>query len=65
MLAMFEPRTLPIPSSPFPSMLALTEAKSSGALVPKATTVTPMTKGLKPSLRAILAAPRMSSSAPK
>ncbi len=64
MFAMFEPSTFPTPSSPFPSRLAFTDANISGALVPNATTVTPMTNGLSPSLLAILAAPRMSSSAP-
>jgi hypothetical protein len=57
MLAMFEPSTFPTASPPAPLSDAPIEAASSGALVPNATTVTPMKNGLTPRRRARRTAP--------
>ena len=51
-LKMFEPTMLPIARSPAPTNEAFTETASSGELVPKATTVNPITRGLNPAARA-------------
>jgi hypothetical protein len=64
MLKMFEPTTLPRLTSALPDSDAPTLTAISGALVPKATTVRPMTIGAMPSRVAIDDAPRTSHSAP-
>jgi hypothetical protein len=63
-LAMFEPTTLPtaMPGSPRPAEPMLTA--SSGAEVPKATTVSPTTTGDRPKRTATRPAPRTRTSAP-
>ena len=64
MLAMLLPTTLPNATSAFPPSAAERLTASSGALVPNATTVSPMITGAMPSLVAIEAAPFTRSSAP-
>ena len=64
MLAMFEPITLPSAIPALPRSAAVRLAASSGALVPKATTVKPMTRELTPSRRARRDAKRTSRSPP-
>jgi hypothetical protein len=48
MLPMLEPATFPNGTSPFPPRAALMPTASSGALAPKATTVSPMITGTMP-----------------
>ena len=64
MLAMLLPTTLPSASSGLSLSAAERLTTSSGAEVPKPTSVKPITKGLTPIARAIRIAPRMSASAP-
>jgi hypothetical protein len=64
MLQIFEPTTLPIAMPPWPLQLALILTTNSGALVPKATTVKPITSGLIPSLMANSDDPFTNHSAP-
>ncbi len=61
---MFDPTTLPIARSVSPRHDAPTLTASSGALVPNATTVNPITTGERPVRAARRAAPRTSASAP-
>ena len=63
-LAMLLPTTLPTAIPPAPASAACTLTTSSGALVPKATTVSPITSGVRPRRSARLAAPRTSALAP-
>ena len=63
-LAMFEPTTLPTAIASAPFKVAVRLAANSGALVPKATTVRPMTKGLSLKRRAKLEANLTNSSPP-
>lgn len=63
-LAMFEPITLAAAMAGEPLKAALSVAASSGALVPNATTVRPMTSGLKLNLKAKLEAKLTSNSPP-
>ena len=65
MLAMLEPTTLPRAMSPAPASAARALTTSSGALVPKATMVSPTTSGPTPRRRASAALPRTSPSAPR
>ncbi len=58
------PTTLPKAMSAFPAQAAWTETANSGELVPKATTVNPITKGEIFIAAANLDAPRTSSSPP-
>ncbi len=62
--AIFEPTTLPTATSARPFSAPCTLTASSGALVPKATTVRPMTSDERPKRRASAAAPLTSHSAP-
>ncbi len=64
MLAMLEPMTLPKEMAPRPCEAAMTLTASSGALVPKATTVRPITRGETPMSRASPVAPRTTVSPP-
>ena len=64
MLAMLLPSTLPIARSGLPSSAAPTDTATSGALVPKATTVRPITSGEMPHDSAMREAPRTKASAP-
>jgi len=64
MLKMLLPITLPIAISPCPVKADRRLTTSSGALVPKATTVSPITSGETRSAAATATAPRTSSSAP-
>ncbi len=61
---MLLPMTLPTAMSGLPSRVAPIDTISSGELVPKATTVRPMTTGLMPMLEASPEAPRTTSSPP-
>ena len=63
-LKMLLPTTLPMAMSVLPSSTAPTLTATSGALVPKATMVSPTTSGLMPNDRASLDAPRTSTLAP-
>jgi len=63
MLATLEPSTLPMLSSSLSWMAARPETTTSGAEVPQATTVSPITRTLTPSLRAI-SAPAWTSQSP-
>ena len=63
-LKMLLPTTLPIAMSVWPSSTAPTDTAISGALVPKATTVSPTTSGEMPKDSASREAPRTSRSAP-
>jgi hypothetical protein len=65
MLQMLLPTTLPTAIMLFPWMEEMRLTTSSGAEVPKATTVKPMTIGVTPMLRARLEDPFTSHSAPK
>jgi len=65
MLKVLLPTTLPMATSALPLSAPLTDTAISGALVPNATTVRPITMGATPSLAAIEEAPRTSHSAPK
>ncbi len=61
---MLLPTTLPTARSPLPASAASTETAISGALVPKATTVSPTTRGEMPRVSASREAPRTRNSAP-
>ena len=61
---MLLPTTLPMAMSVLPSSTAPTLTATSGALVPKATMVSPTTSGLMPNDIASLDAPRTSKLAP-
>jgi len=61
---MFEPTTLPTARSVSPRHDAPTLTASSGALVPNATTVRPITTGVSPVRAANRADPRTNASAP-
>ena len=61
---MLLPTTLPMAISASPVYAARTLTASSGEPVPKATTVSPTTKGDMPTEAASLEAPRTSKSAP-
>ncbi len=61
---MLLPTTLPRAMSEAPVKLARTLTASSGALVPKATTVRPITNGEMPKAEARREAPRTRASAP-
>ena len=61
---MFEPTTLPMTRSGSPASDEPTATASSGELVPKATTVSPMTIGLIPKERASRDEPPTRSSPP-
>ena len=63
-LKMLLPTTLPRPMSDWPSHPALTDTAISGALVPYATIVSPMTNDDTPHAAAMRDAPRTSQSAP-
>ncbi len=63
-LMMLLPMTLPTATSPLPDSDACRLTPSSGALVPNATTVSPMTSGEIRNAAASDAAPRTSSSPP-
>jgi hypothetical protein len=63
-LKMLLPTTLPTARSVWPDSAAPTDTATSGALVPKATTVSPTTSGDRPNDSASFDAPRTSSSAP-
>ena len=63
-LNMFEPTTLPIAMSPSPWTAATVVAASSGRLVPKATTVSPITASEMPKSRAMTTAPSTRAHAP-
>jgi hypothetical protein len=65
MLAMLEPTTLPTATSLAPESAASTDTTSSGALVPNATTVSPMASDETPRRMANADAPRISHSPPK
>ena len=65
MLARFDPRTFPTAMSAFPRSVARIATINSGAEVPRETTVSPMTMGLRPRLPWSRAAPRTIQSAPK
>jgi hypothetical protein len=60
----FEPSTLPTAKAGAPLIAAKTETASSGAEVPKATTVRPITSGETPTRRARPVAPSMRESPP-
>ena len=64
MLQMLEPTTLPTLMSPEPFSAASTLTHSSGALVPNATSVRPITSGGIRSRFAMLTPPRIRYSAP-
>ena len=64
MLAMLEPMALPMAMPGAPSKAAIKETIISGAEVPKATTVRPITSGDTPRLRESPAAPATKRSAP-
>ena len=64
MSKMLLPTTLPRAIFPWPDQADCTETALSGALVPKAATVSPATRGEMPNTRASLEAPRTNSSAP-
>ena len=64
MLKMLLPTTLPIAISCLPLKLARTEVTSSGADVPRATMVRPITSSLRPRERASADEPETSHSAP-
>ena len=61
---MFEPTTLPTDRSGCPPTAAMTLTTSSGSEVPAATTVSPITAGVRPATRASATAPRTRSSPP-
>jgi len=63
-LKMLLPTTLPMAMSTWPDQADCTDTAISGALVPKATTVRPTTRGEIPNDRDSLEAPRTSASAP-
>src|SRR5690606_22793890 len=63
-LKMLLPTTFPREMSAWPRTDATTLTASSGALVPNATTVNPMTRGEMPMAAATRASPRASASAP-
>lgn len=64
MLKILLPNTLPSAMSAWPAMDDLMLTASSGELVPKATTVSPIIRGVIPSPAAIFEAPRTKISAP-
>ena len=64
-LHIFEPTILPIAASGRPSKFSLKQTANSGALVPSATTVRPMTNGETPTFRASFELPPTNHSAPK
>lgn len=64
MLKILDPTTFPIDISPCPLKAALTLTTNSGALVPKATTVSPITSGDIFARTAREELPRTSQSAP-
>ena len=64
-LVMFEPTAFPIPISRLPAAAAMPETSISGADVPNATMVSPMTRRLTPKLLASPAAPYTKRSAPQ
>ena len=64
-LAILDPITFPIAISLVPFNAALTLTRSSGADVPKATTVKPINPALKPSLAAIEDAPSTKNLPPR
>ena len=64
MFRMLLPTTLPTAMSVWPARLALRETASSGELVPKATTVKPITNGVIRAAAASREAPRTSISPP-
>ncbi|MEY4069228.1 MAG: hypothetical protein RLZZ332_1564 [Actinomycetota bacterium] len=64
MLKVLLPTTLPRATSALPERAPLIDTAISGALVPNATTVRPMTIGATPNLAATDEAPRTSHSAP-
>lgn len=65
MLKRLDPTTLPIASPADPLMADMTEMTSSGADVPKATTVSPTTRSEMPNRRAMAAEPSVSQLAEK
>ena len=65
MLKRLDPTTLPIASPADPLMADMTEMTSSGADVPKATTVSPTMRSEMPNRRAMAAEPSVSQLAPK
>ena len=64
-LVMFEPMAFPTPIARLPDAAAIPETSISGAEVPKATIVSPITKRLTPKLLASPAAPWTKRSAPQ
>ena len=64
-LVMLDPTALPMPISPLPAKDAIAETSISGAEVPNATTVSPMTIRLTPEFAARPAAPYTKRSAPQ
>ncbi len=64
MFAIFEPTTLPVATSPSPRIVDSRLTPSSGALVPRATTVSPTASGVRPMRRASADEQRTNVSAP-